>query len=269
MADLKEIYEDINEEVINDISLGATSDSKEAEHRKIIYTVSEISRIHENRWDVLKEELQDAADAVPTCNDSWWEREIKRFQYGHTLLLDSITRKYYYEEDDEDARIVTRVAVTSQNKRGIIKVAKAGPAPLESAEKTALDSYIKKVQPTGANITLISQAADEIKMELTVYFDPIVPQATVQTNVETAINDYLASLAFNVGKTGTFYISYLVDAIQAVEGVVDVTVENVEANQDGEASLLPVLRKYVPIAGYLTVHPDHALADTITYTSEP
>jgi hypothetical protein len=42
---------------------------------------------------------------------------------------------------------------------------------------------------------------------------------------------------------------------------------DIQASQDG-GTLVSVARKYVPVAGYLTVHPDHALADTITYTAE-
>ena len=264
----EEIYQEIHDEVVDNVSLGATSTSKVAEWRKIIYIVTNISLVLQGLWDIMITQLKSTADTVPTCNDAWWDREIRKFQYGHTLLLDSVTRKYYYAIEDIDSRIVTRVAIHQQSGLGIIKVAKDGPAPLDTDERSALDSYIRKVQPTGANITLISDAADLIRLDLIIYYDPIVPQGTVQADVEAAINTYLSSLSFNVGKTGTFYTTYLIDAIQTVTGVVDVTVTAISANQQGESILLDIERKYVPVAGYLDVHPDHALADTITYTPE-
>ena len=267
MATELEIYEKVNGEVIDDVSLNATSESKVAEFRKLIYTVTSISSILQGLWEIMKRQLIAAADSVPTCNASWWDSEIRKFQYGDALLLNDTTKKYYYEELDTDAQIVTRVAIVDQSGRGIIKVAKNGPVALTTDERNALSSYIKKIQPLGSNISVISQAADVIKLPLTVYYDPIIPQATVQTAVELAVNTYLSSLDFNVGKTGTYYTTYLIDAIQEVEGVVDVKAGDIQASQDG-GTLVSVARKYVPVAGYLTVHPDHALGDTITYTAE-
>lgn len=268
MATIKEIYEEINEEVTTDLELGATSTSKVAEFRLLKYVVTSISSVLQGLWDIFKVDLNDAADAVPTCNDAWWNRELRKFQYEHNLLLDNITKKYYYAEDDLDAQIVSLIAITDQNGKGVIKVAEAGPVPLDVDKKAALNSYIKKIQPLGSNIVLISQAADLIKLLLNVHYDPIVPLATVKTNVEQAINTYLSSLQFNVGKTGTFYITYLIDAIQAVEGVVDVTVNEISAKQDGAASFATVLRKYVPVAGQIAVDGATPLSGSITYISE-
>lgn len=264
----KEIYEEINQEVIDDVTLGATSTSKVAEWRKLLYNVVAQSEILEGLWDIKQEELQAAADAVPTANAAWWDREIRKFQYEDELLLDPISLKYYYAVLDQAAQIVTRVAIIDQSGRGVIKIAKSGPVALSVDERAALSSYIKKIQPLGSNITLISQAADVIRIVGTVHYDPIIPLATVKTNVETAITNYLASLDFNVGKSGTFYTTYLIDAIQAVSGVVDVTVSQITAAQNG-GDLAPVTRKYVPVAGYITIHPDNPLSVSINYTPEP
>lgn len=267
MATRTEIYEEINQEIITDASLGATSTSKTAEHRLLIYDVTEISNILQGLWEIMKSVLVSAADAVPTCNAAWWDREIRKFQYGYTLTLDSITKKYYYDVEDSDAQIVTSVAVIDQSGKGVIKVAKEGPVALTASEKSALSSYIKKLQPLGSNIVLISQDADVIRLPLSIYYDPIIPLSTVQANVEEAINTYLSSLDFQTGKTGTFYTTYLIDAIQAVEGVVDVVAGVIQASQSNGV-LATISRKYAPVAGYLTVHPDYSLSDTLTFIAE-
>lgn len=264
----EEIYTEIHQEVVGDVSIGATSTSKLAEFRKLIYNITSMSLILQGLWEIFRKILQSTADAVPTCNAAWWDREIRKFQYGHTLLLDGLSKQYYYETADPDSQIVSRVAIIDQARKGLIKVAKDGPVALSADERAALSSYIKKRQPLGSNIVLISQAGDVIKIVLDVHYDPIIPKATVQANVEAAVNVYLASLDFNVGKSGTFYITYMIDVIQAVEGVVDVTATEVAASQFGAPELATIARKYVPVAGYVSIHPDHQLADTITYTPE-
>lgn len=265
---INEIYQAIDEAVTEDVALGATSASKVAEFRLIEYLVTAISNILQGIWDIKKRDLQAVADAVATCNEPWFAREISRFQYGDTLILNSQSKKYGYAEENLDAQIVTQVAVSDQGGVGIIKVAKDGPSPLSNDERLALSSYVKKIQPLGSNIVLISQAADVIKLVGTIHVDPIIPVGTIQANVEQAINDYLASLAFQSDRKGTLYTTYLIDAIQAVEGVLDVTLSEVAVGQSGDVTLATVNRKYVPVAGYFVVHPDHALADNLTYSSD-
>lgn len=264
MADLNEIYQEINDEVTSDLTINATSTSKVSEFRLWEYIVAQTSLLLQGLWEIKKTELQQAADAVPTCNDSWWDAELRKFQYGDELLLDNVTKKYYYEITDTTKQIVNSVAISNQQ----IKVAKAGPAPLTDDERAALDSFVRKVQPLGTNIILISQDADVIHLDVEIFYDAIVPLNDVQTAVESAINTYLTSLDFSVGRTGTFYITFLVDALQAVNGVVDVKVNNVLAGQTGATELSTVSRKYSPVAGYLVVDPDNPLATSLTYTPE-
>ena len=264
MADIKEIYEEINQEVVDDITIGATSTSKVAEFRLWEYIFAKASEIMQGLWEIMKGELQATADMVPTCNDAWWDREIRRFQYGHNLVIDPVTKKYSYAVNDEAARIISRVAVVGNR----IKVAKDGPTALSVDEYNALVSYKRQVQPTGANIFIVSQDADIIRVTAEIFYDPIIDRSTITTNVEKAINDYLATLAFNVGKTGYFYTTYMMDAIQEVEGVVDVDVSQVLAGSAGSASLGLVDRKYVPVAGYIVVDPANSLSNTLTYTVE-
>ena len=268
MPTLKEIYEEINQEVTNDLELGATSTSKVAEFRLLQYVVTSISSVLQGLWNVMETTLINTAKKVPSCNEVWWNAEIRKFQYGHELIIvDVENKKYGYAVKDEDAQIITRVAVVSQPGRGLIKVAKADPAALSVDELAALKSYKNKILPLGSNISIISQDADIIKIPGTVYYDPIIPLSVTQPLVEAAINSYLSSLEFNVGKTGTFYTTYLTDAIQAVDGVVDFIPGQIMAAQDGDA-LGNIDRKYVPVAGYITIDPVNPLTDTLTYVAE-
>lgn len=263
MTTIKEIYEDVNDEVTTDLSIGASSSSKSAEFRLWIYITAKISLLLQGLWDVFKRELETAADNVPTCNASWWVREVQKFQYGYTLELNNITKKYLYATEDLGAQIVTNVAVIGNR----IKVAKDGNVALTTDEKAALISYKNKILPVGSNIIIVSQDADVIKVDIDVHYDPIIPITTVRTNVELAINGYLSTLNFNVGQSGTFYTTFMIDAIQLVEGVVDVTVNEMSSAQDGGV-LVSFPRKYIPVAGHIQVDPSNSLTSTITYLTE-
>ena len=267
MASITEVYETINGEVTSDTSIGATSTSKTAEYRLITYTITAISKVLAGLWDIKKRELQKAAEVVPSCNSIWWADKIRAFQFGHELRVND-NLEYYYLNDDPDARIVDRVAVYQLGDKGSIKVAKAGPTPLSEGELAALRSYKNKILPLGSNIIITSQEADVIKIVGSVYYDAITPLSSVRDGVSLAINSYLADLEFNVGRSGTFYTSHLTDRIQEVRGVIDFVPTELAAGKMGDTRLVKVERKYVPVAGYIRIHPDFGLSSTLTFAPE-
>lgn len=261
-TEIIEIYKEIDDAVVT-AAIGAASESKVAEFRLWEYIFAALSWLQKELWKEYKAELSGIADAAPTCNAAWFNTEVRKYQHGDELLLNEDTGKYYYAEPDEDLQIITRVAVVDQAGYGVIKVAKDGPAALTEYELTSFQAFVARIQPFGSNISVISQAADLLKLPITIIYDAIVPLATVETNVQAAINTYLANLDFN----GTFYIIRLVDAIQAVTGVVDVIPGTIEAKQDGGA-YGEVERKYNPVAGYLAIDGDYDLDDSLTFEAQ-
>lgn len=268
MATIEQVYTAINKEVLDDVSLGATSTSKMAEWRKILYTVTSISEILQGLWDVKKRELKRAAELVPTCNSIWWANEIKKFQYGHQLQINS-NYEYFYLVDDEAAKIIKHAAIYSRPGKGLIKVAKEGPTRLTTSELQSVRAFKNKILPLGSNIVVSSHDPDEIKILGNVYYDPLVPLTQLQPKVEQAILDYLSSLEFQEGSNGAFYMVRLTDEIQKVTGVTDFVPEEISIRQNGnEDSLVPITRKHISFAGYMTIHPDHPLNGSINYIPE-
>lgn len=251
-----EIFTEIDKAVKSDLTLGATSPSAVAEFRLIEFTITKTSKILQGLWQVFEKLLINRAAEVPTCNVPWWDREIRKFQFGHELLLDPDTLKYYYEIIDIDAQIVDRVAVSHGIGKGVIKAAKSGSVALDEPERDALLSYIQRIQPLGSNILLISQSGDVLKYNLKVYFDPIVPKSEVMANVDSAVASYLEELAFADGINGIFYSSKLVDKIQEVSGVVDVLVVSLTGTPSGATSETQFDRKYLPVAGHMVADPN-------------
>jgi hypothetical protein len=263
-TEINEIYQEINDEV-GSSAIGGTSESKTAEFRLWEYVWSCMSWIQQQLWDAFKLDLQAIAEAAPTCNAAWWNTEVRKYQHGDELLFNATTAKYYYAEPDEDLQIIKRVAVVDQSGYGVIKVAKetaGSPVALSEYELTSFQAFVARIQPFGSNISIISQDADLLNLPITIHYDAIVPLATVTANVEAAVAAYLSGIVFD----GRFYTIRLVDAIQAVTGVVDVIPGVFEGKQDGGVYGV-IDRSYNPVSGYMDIDPDFLLADTITYES--
>lgn len=235
-------------------------------------TIATIINIFEQLLDDYETSIDTTIDQGVPGTDAWVHNKVLEFQYDATTpqyieLNDSLVP--VYETVDEDLRIITRVAViTLGNGRVTIKVAKSDPpVPLSAGEVTALEDYLDVIMPAGPVVTVSSLDADKLWIDAAVYYDGQYVDS-IQTDVEDAINDYLADLDFN----GVVYVSKIQDAIQNVRGVKDVVVNEVRARRDTTvfASATTLTRQWSTVAGYIVEETTsgQTFADTITYTAE-
>jgi hypothetical protein len=149
-------------------------------------------------------------------------------------------------------------AAVVEAERGLrIKVAKDNGTDLErlhpTEEMPAFTAYMNRVKDAGVKLLITSTAADELKLSLEVYYDPLILDSTGSRldgsdnkPVQKAVRNYLRNLPFN----GIFVLAYLVDVLQQVPGVV---VPHVLAANARFASL-PFTSfgvQYQPDSGYL------------------
>lgn len=246
------------------------SDSKVAIWRLWAYITAAAIYTHEVLWDLFKKEVEDTAAAAHTGTARWYRDQLLLFQYGDALTYDSATGKYGYATITPANRIVKQAAVIEGNNGVVVfKAAKDNSgdlAGLTTMEKDSLESYIRKIRFAGTRFVLISGDGDYIRITASIYFDAVVTETTVKTNVETAIKAYVEGLPFN----GEFLISKLEDAIQGVTGVNDVVISLVETKQETGDTYFTVSRAYVPQYGYFRFDatPGSTLDDTITYVAQ-
>jgi uncharacterized protein with PQ loop repeat len=130
--------------------------------------------------------------------------------------------------DAEERLIIDRCAVLESNDGElVVKVAtdNAGALePITEPQKTRLLDYIRQIKVPGVRIRLINEVADRLKIDLTVYVDPLIIDLndgkllnTTETiyPVSDAINDYLANLEFN----GAFVNDFFRSKIKEAEGI--------------------------------------------------
>lgn len=235
--------------------------SQTARWRLWTYVIAFILHLHERIWDGILAEITDAARRNLAGTPLWYAERVKEFQFGYQLTI--VDGEAVYETIDANAQIVKRVAVNNTGTPGLIqiKVAKISneqPTPLDATELLALISYIENYLAfAGTNIAWVNAPADSLAVIAEIVYDAQVPQTQLDTDVKAAIRSYLANLSFD----GLFYVERLTDAIQAVTGVVDVKINDLQITDYlGAIMLNPQSHRFT--AGYAT-------ADGITLTFIP
>lgn len=249
---------------VEQLSTDLNSSSKVSIWRLFVYLISLAHHRMEFLWDVFKIEIEQIVADAPTGTLPWYQQQMLKFQYGDTLQF--IDEKYVYPTIDESKKIIKLCAVEDRaDGVVIIKVASLSnnlPVPLSAVQKTALEAYTAKIRFAGTKFSIVSTAPDLLKFIGTVFYDPNIPLSTVQQNVETAIDSYLKNLPFN----GVFKINALIDVIQMVEGVTDVTISSVEAKY-GALPYSIITRTYTAQAGYIDIDPNNPLSSTLSYSA--
>ena len=240
--------------------------------------VAEVTNLHEQLWDELRDDLEAQIAAAPPASPAWIQSQVLKFQYDATnpQVLQLINFAPRYPTIDTDLQIVTRCSVkTDLNKIVKIKVAKSDPpTTLAALEYSSLTGYLNNIMPAGVGFDLVNLSGDRLYVNAEVFYNGEYT-SSIQSNVEAAINNYLANIPFD----GLVRISELEDSIQAVPGVTDVKLKTIKArpNTTVLASAITIYdvittptnaRIWDTVSGWIISEDtvSNTLADTITYT---
>ena len=249
---IEEIKKSMTDQFLSDETLrqayGITGDvtwdstfSKVSVENMLMYVVAFVAHTLEVMMDAFRKDVdtQIAQNIVPTVR--WYHTQAVAFQYGDQLVYNEEYGHFEYPEVNEDKKLVKYCAV--KDRGGSIQILVSGdsngvPSVLSNDVLSAFKSYMNQVKVAGVILDVKSLAADGIRIQAEVQIDPqIITTDGVRISdgtkaVEAAINAYLANIVYG----GTFNKTKLVDAIQKVEGVVDVTLGKVEVKPSGSNS---------------------------------
>lgn len=189
----------------------------------------------------------------------WYAEKATAFQFGYNLVDDA---DYYDntgidETTIEASKVVAYAAVVEQDRGLRIKVARdtGDLAALTAPQLEAFEEYMKRIKDAGVRLNITSSAADELKLNIELYYNPLVLNSaggrldgTVSEPVQDAVKEYLKNLPFN----GVFVLQNLIDVLQLVDGVKIAHLVGAQARY----GLLPFQSfavKYLPDAGYLRI----------------
>jgi hypothetical protein len=251
-----------------------TSTSQTAKWNLYYFIVASCIAIFEQLQDLFKSDLEAIASTAAPSTPQWTRNKVLKFQTGDVAELNTSTFVIEYPTVNTANQILTRCAViTAPNRTVLIKVAKNDPpVPVSSGELAELQSYVETFNPAGIAFSIINENSDKMAVEATIYYNGQY-SAVIQTNVEAALNNYMANLPFN----GVITTQAVVDAMQAVEGVTNVSLSRIRVRRNtiSFANAINLYRlstgtdavQYQTYSGYVEEETTAgaAFADTITY----
>lgn len=193
----------------------------------LFYIVAACHYVLESIFEKFTQDVEQKISRAVVASIPWYFDKAKAFQYGDALVLNPRTFGYEYAKVDTLKQLVKYVAVRDRGAsiEMLVSAEKDGkPTPLSDDILTAFKHYINAIKIAGVVINVRTRKADELTIAVKVVVDPLkinrqgIDIASSEKVVEHAIENYLADIVYG----GTFNKTKLVDAIQRVDGVVDV-----------------------------------------------
>jgi len=250
-----------------------TSVSKVAVWRLWIWVFAVGSWIVESLFDSHKTEISNLLASKKPHTLRWYAEESKKFQYGYALTW--IEEQYVYDRIDEASKIVKYAAAAERDGKVILKVAKevnGVKAALDVTEKATFTEFWKQWKDAGVKLEIVSQAADYLKINITIVRDRLVlagNNSLLRDASVFPIADAIAAYAGALEFDGVIMLSKLIDAIQGAEGVIDVKLNSAYHKPAGGTYSL-VDMKVESVSGYFIISSDssYTFVDNVNVSIE-
>lgn len=198
-----------------------------------IYITALAIHLFERILDLFKEEIETKVEKNAICSVPWYHRKFLEFQYGNSLEYDSETFSYRYASDDDSKQIIKFVAVRQIAIEGVTKLrvylSKANKAALSATELNAVKMYASMIGAAGTHFDIISLSPQTISCDLEITYNPMILSVEGESLADGGypVNDAISGYLDNILYGGVFNRTKLIDAIQEVEGVTDVVLNDV------------------------------------------
>lgn len=236
----------------------------------LFYIVACAIYLHEAIWDTFKSDLETTIAQAMVPSIYFYYAIAKEFQPGIDLVFDEDTQSFIYDTIDPTNQPIAFCAVRDALTSVRIMVAKkdnAGlPVAIDAETLDVFQAYMNARKPAGVILIIQTADADLIRITAEIQINRLVLKmdGSLITNpnvfpVEDAINNYLSGIIYG----GKFNKTKLVDAIQAATGVVDVTLNLVEA-KSAEAAFYAAIttNNYQSVGGSIK---SNNLSTTLSY----
>lgn len=248
------------------------SSSATAIWRLIFYIVAYALYVHEVLFDDLTTEITDLVAQKKPHSLRWYVDKVKQFRAGVPLADDSDEYADGMTDDEIEASQVVKFAAANENSGIVyIKVAtesNGSKSPLTAEQVEGLKEYIAEVKDAGVRVEVINQPACSLQLQLDIHYNPMVLDgsgnniSTGENPVEAAIEAYIGNLPFN----GEYRNSALIDALQAVDGVVIPELTAATESYDG-VTWTAINAKAQPYSGYYRYDATGSTINYIPYVS--
>jgi len=263
---IQDIQQEILQAKANEPALAElNSTSKVAVWRLWVYITAFVIHTLERIFDQHRKEVSGALSELKPHTARWYRNKALAFQYGFDLIpdTDKFNNQGKTEDEIENSKIVKYSAVTESEteSRLIVKIAteQGGELqPISTGQKASFEAYMNEIKDAGVKITVISYPADKLQLGFKIVRNPLVLDEqgnnilTGTNPVQEAINNYLKNLPFN----GELSLMKLIDAIQQVEGVEDLALQEAASSHfdgDNYTNYASIAIKTIAKSGYFKI----------------
>lgn len=236
---INEIYKEIITEKDKRLELSEiNSDSKVSIFNGIAWTVAAAIYSFETIMDVFTVDMNNALQERINGTPSYYVNSLLKYQHGDKLKIREDGLGFGYEKVDEAKRIVTQASYQedsneqSLDTKLILKVATGTNgklSPLTPDQLMMVTSYVNQIKFAGTTIEVVSRKGDIIIPRLTVYHDGALPEETMRSNIDNALNSFIMKNKFN----SAIYVSNIVNCLMSVEHITDVYMDVNAVPQQG------------------------------------
>jgi hypothetical protein len=244
--------------------------SKASIESLLFYIIATAMWTLEKLFDAHRAEVSSIIDELKPHSLRWYVSKAKAFMLGYALVQDS---DYYdiaglTDEQITAAQVVKYAAAVESGAVVYLKIATdtgGEPMPLPAQQLDGFKFYISEVKDAGVVVEVVNEPAEHFRINLTVYYDPMVMDNTGvtfgagATPVQNTVKEFIKNLPFN----GEYRNVALVDALQQIEGVVIPELHLAETSRDGQ-QWEQVDAKSIPYSGYYKIYNDDDLSITFT-----
>ncbi len=266
---IQDIQEQIYQAKASELALNElNSTSKTAIWRLMIYIVSVAIWTLEKLFDLHTADIDDKLARLKPGTARWYHSKTLAFQYGFDLLPDSdkFDNTGNSEEAIGNSRIIKYAAVVdaAEESRIVIKIAteqNGELSPVTAHQQEAFSKYINEIKYAGVYVTILNNQPDILKLNIRIVRNPLILDEngldvnTAKYPVKEAIQSFMKRLPFN----GELSLQTLVDEIQKVPGVVDLSIDLAQSKWiDGSiyGEFSPINISRIPESGYFKVNFD-------------
>lgn len=210
----------------------ADSTSKVANWRLWVYIFSLATFNLEKLWDVFKKEVDELIARTRPHTVNWYRSKALEYMHGVELVpeTDYYNTSAMTSEQIQAYKIIANAAPVKEVLYGngrlrlkVVRILNNEYAPLTDDQLTAFTAYMNTVADAGTLVEPTSGDADLLKLQIDLYYDPLVLNplgqrldGTNNTPVQDGIKGFLKSLKFN----GSYINTKLENELELIEGVI-------------------------------------------------
>lgn len=206
----------------------------------------------------------------------WYAERAKLFQFGAELVSDTAG----YDNSGLTSEQIAAMQVvkyasaveTTDKSMMFLKIATGAAgnrSPMTDPQLIAFTDYMSRVSDAGVRMTIINQVADEMRLELDVYYNPLILDSlgkrldgASDTPVQDVIRGYLDNLEFN----GRYKNLTLIDLLQKVDGVEIPELKSASSRRAHYTDWTPVAALATAYAGYYSIADENLILNFIPYS---